>query len=102
MANCVLGTDARVPSRDSQYEILVTHRETPMPSSDPAGSVTRAGSLAGAFLAPFMKLAAVQPGERVLDVLAGSGEAAVEAARRAGETGEALVLDTRPEALAAV
>jgi ubiquinone/menaquinone biosynthesis C-methylase UbiE len=59
-------------------------------------------SLAAVFLRPFMKLAAVQPGERVLDIAPGDGEVAVEAALRAGELGEVLAVDPRPERLEAV
>lgn len=45
------------------------------------------------FLASFSKLASVQPGERVLDLCAGDGEAIVEAGRRSGAEGEQLLLD---------
>lgn len=70
-----------------------------MTSSDtaPASDSPRGGaSLAETFLRPFMKLAAVQPGERVLDLASASADAAVEAAARAGATGEVLVAGPDP------
>jgi SAM-dependent methyltransferase len=60
--------------------------------SPPSESVApRPGSL---FLATFTKLASVQPGERVLDLHALDGAAALEAARRSGPSGEQIALDT--------
>ncbi|MGH2585259.1 MAG: class I SAM-dependent methyltransferase [Dehalococcoidia bacterium] len=60
---------------------------------------TRLGDL---FLPTLTKLISVQPGERVLDLCARDGTAAIEAARRSGADGEQLVLDTDPIRLAAV
>jgi ubiquinone/menaquinone biosynthesis C-methylase UbiE len=60
---------------------------------------TRLGDL---FLPTFAKLISVQPGERVLDLCARDGAAALEAARRSGADGEQLVLDSDPARLAAV
>lgn len=65
-----------------------------MTSSD----AVRPATLADIFLPQFMKLASVQPGERVLDV-ASAGETAIEAARRTGKTGEVLVVDPSREAI---
>lgn len=52
----------------------------------------RGASIAETFLRSFQKLAAVQPGERVLDIWPGAGEALLEAARRSGDTGEVLAV----------
>lgn len=59
-------------------------------------------SLPEVFLRPFMKLASVQPGERVLDLACGSGEASLAALERTGKTGELLALDRRSESLAEI
>lgn len=67
--------------------------------SEPVG---RHPTLAAAFLGPFMKLAAVQPGERVLDIAPVGGESAVAAAIRARGRGEVLSVGSSPEALEAV
>lgn len=48
------------------------------------------------FFPALFKLAAVQPGERVLDLACGPGETTLEAARRAGEQGEVLGVDQSP------
>jgi ubiquinone/menaquinone biosynthesis C-methylase UbiE len=53
-------------------------------------------SLAAVFLEPFMKLAAVQPGERVIDIACGTGEQTIAAALRAGPQGEVLAIDRDP------
>jgi ubiquinone/menaquinone biosynthesis C-methylase UbiE len=56
------------------------------------------------FLPTLAKLASVQPGERVLALAVGGDDAMIAAARRSGESGEQLALDTDParaEALAA-
>jgi ubiquinone/menaquinone biosynthesis C-methylase UbiE len=71
-------------------------------TSDTASSGFRDSVLADLFLRPFMKLAAVQPGERVLDVESAGDEVVIEAAMRAGATGEVLAIDTRPEELEAL
>jgi SAM-dependent methyltransferase len=64
-----------------------------MSSSDtPAGVTPSYPSLSEVFLRPFMKLAAVQTGERVLDVASAGPAAALEAAARAGDTGELVVV----------
>lgn len=73
-----------------------------MTSPDAGAPAAGSPSLAETFLRPFMKLAAVQPGERVLALAAGSGEAAIEAVLRSGESGEVLVVDTDPRVPAAV
>lgn len=52
----------------------------------------RTPSLAEVFLRPFLKLASVQPGERVLDYESVGHEALAEAAARAGSTGEVLAV----------
>jgi len=62
-------------------------------SSVPAES-TASLNLGDLFLASFSKLISVQPGERVLDLCARDGAAALAAARRSGEEGELLLLDT--------
>ncbi len=64
-----------------------------MTSFNRTGTESRAASLAETFLRPFMKLASVQPGERVIDFTPGGGEATLEAASRSGEAGEVLVLE---------
>jgi SAM-dependent methyltransferase len=48
------------------------------------------------FFGAFFKLAAVQPGERVLDIACGPGETTIEAARRAGPQGEVVGVDISP------
>jgi ubiquinone/menaquinone biosynthesis C-methylase UbiE len=58
--------------------------------AEPSASVT----LGDLFLASFTRLISIQPGERVLDLGARDGAAVIEVARRAGEDGEVLVLDT--------
>lgn len=73
-----------------------------MTTPDVSAGTAAGESLATIFLRPFLKLASVQPGERVLDLICGSGEATIEAAARSGPTGEVLALDTRQEALDAV
>ena len=70
---------------------------SPLPS-DPATSL-RLGEL---FLPTFTKLAAVQPGDSVLDLCARGGEAAIEAAPRSAEQGEQLVLESDRARLDAV
>jgi ubiquinone/menaquinone biosynthesis C-methylase UbiE len=60
--------------------------------------------LSDLFLPIFAKLVSIQPGERVLDLAAGDGDAMLEAARRSGESGEQLALESdrgRLEALLA-
>ena len=52
------------------------------------------------FFPAFFKLAAVQPGERVLDLACGPGETTLEAARRVGPQGEVLGIDSSPEFIA--
>lgn len=49
--------------------------------------------LADLFLPAFTRLAAIQPGERVLDLCSADGETLLAAARRSGEQGEQLALD---------
>jgi len=48
------------------------------------------------FYPAFFKLAAIQPGERVLDVGCGVGDTTIIAAQRAGESGEVLGIDISP------
>lgn len=60
----------------------------------------RGASIAETFLRSFQKLAAVQPGERVLDIWPGAGEALLEAARRSGDTGEVLAVSDSEDVLA--
>lgn len=48
------------------------------------------------FYPTFFKLAAIQPGERVLDVGCGVGDTTIVAAQRAGEGGEVLGIDLAP------
>jgi SAM-dependent methyltransferase len=75
----------------------------PVTSPDAAGTASTGGpSLAQTFLRPFMKLAAVQPGERVLIFSPGTGEAAIEAALRSGNEGEALAVDLNQATLDSV
>ena len=73
-----------------------------MTSSDTTGAGIRGAAPAETFLHPFTKLASVQPGERVLDIAPGRGEATLEAAARSGETGEVLVVEADPGSPAAV
>lgn len=74
-----------------------------MSSFDAAvGAAPRSALPAETFLHPFMKLAAVQPGERVLDIAPGEGDAAVAAAGRAGDTGEVLAISDGQERADAV
>lgn len=73
-----------------------------MTSADTAGASMQSESLTQVFLPPFMKLASVQPGERVLDIGAADGAATIEAIRRSGVTGEVLVVSNRPETIEAV
>ena len=54
------------------------------------------------FLPTFLKLASVQPGERVLDLCGGDGAAVIEAAHRSGEQGEQLVFESNQERLDAL
>ncbi|MFN8558766.1 MAG: alpha/beta fold hydrolase [Dehalococcoidia bacterium] len=56
------------------------------------GNQAQRAPVAEAFLRPFMKLAAVQPGERVLDLASAYPEPAIEAARRSGDQGETLAV----------
>lgn len=56
--------------------------------------------LVAQLLPPFLKLAAVQPGERVLDLGCGPGDAAIEVALRSGDMGEVLGIDSSPEFVA--
>src|SRR5579871_4275884 len=49
------------------------------------------------FFPAFLKLASVQPGERVLDLACGPGDLTFEAAARAGAQGEVLGIDSSPE-----
>lgn len=56
--------------------------------------------LVAQLLPPFFKLAAVQPGERVLDLACGPGDTAIEAALRSGAQGEVLGVDSSPEFIA--
>ncbi len=53
--------------------------------------------LTSQFFGPFFKLAAVQPGERVLDLACGPGETTIEAALRAGPAGEVVGVDVSAE-----
>lgn len=62
----------------------------------------RGASIAETYLRSFQKLAAVQPGERVVDIWPGAGEALVEAARRSGDTGEVLAVSPSTEVIEAV
>jgi ubiquinone/menaquinone biosynthesis C-methylase UbiE len=59
-------------------------------------------NLGDLFLASFNKLISIQPGERVLDLCARDGAAVLDAARRSGEEGEILVLDTDADNLARI
>ncbi|MHB8576969.1 MAG: class I SAM-dependent methyltransferase [Dehalococcoidia bacterium] len=52
------------------------------------------------FFPGFFKLAAVQPGERVLDLACGPGDSTFEAAARAKDQGEVLGIDISPEMIA--
>jgi ubiquinone/menaquinone biosynthesis C-methylase UbiE len=71
-------------------------------SHSAAAPAARAAPHHEAFLPAFLKLSAVQPGERVLDIAPGTGVATVEAARRAGAGGEVLAIAPDPAALEAV
>lgn len=53
--------------------------------------------LTSQFFGAFFKLAAVQPGERVLDLACGPGETTIEAALRAGPSGEVVGVDISGE-----
>ncbi|HLZ69088.1 MAG TPA: class I SAM-dependent methyltransferase [Dehalococcoidia bacterium] len=53
--------------------------------------------LTNQFFSAFFKLAAVQPGERVLDLACGPGETTIEAAMRAGPGGEVVGVDISGE-----
>ena len=55
--------------------------------------------IAQTFLRPALKLASIQPGERVVIIGAGESDIAIDAAARVGPTGEALVIDTDQQAL---
>lgn len=70
-------------------------------SDTPAADAPPAVRLGDLFLPIFLKLASVQPGERVLDLSVRGGEAGYEAARRSGTQGEYLALDTDPSRLEA-
>lgn len=50
--------------------------------------------------ASMVRLAAIQPGQRVLDIATGYGEPALTAARRVGPTGQVVATDISPEMLA--
>jgi SAM-dependent methyltransferase len=52
------------------------------------------------FFPAFFKLAALQPGERVLDLACGPGDTTIEAAFKAGASGEVLGIDSSPEFVA--
>ena len=54
------------------------------------------------FLVSFNKLISIQPRERVLDLCARDGAAVLDAARRSGEEGELLLLDTDADNLARI
>lgn len=54
------------------------------------------------FLPTFSKLASVQPGERVLDLLAAEGDAILASAARSGSEGEQLALDRDSDRLSAL
>jgi SAM-dependent methyltransferase len=56
--------------------------------------------LTNQFFPAFFKLAAVQPGERVLDLACGPGDTTIEAALKAGSQGEVLGVDVSPEFIA--
>jgi SAM-dependent methyltransferase len=73
-----------------------------MIASRTAETVTRHPTLAAAFLPHFTKIAAVQPGERVLDVAPVDGQAAVQSAMRVRDKGQVLSVGASPEALQAV
>lgn len=62
-----------------------------MSQSESAAPPIRTPALAEVFLRPFIKLASVQPGERVIDLESAGHEAVAEAAARAGNLGEVLV-----------
>jgi len=71
--------------------------ESAMSTVDPAADyATFVSPLTIQFLPALLKLAAVQPGERVLDLAAGPGDATLEAAWRAGPQGEVLGIDRSP------
>src|SRR5258708_3037108 len=52
------------------------------------------------FFPAVVKLASVQPGERVLDLACGPGDTTFEAAARSGAQGEVLGVDIAPEMIA--
>ena len=68
-------------------------------SETPEATTRRGESLAQLFLPRLMKLASVQPGERVLDIACGEGEATVEAMHRSGKTGEVVAIDRQQAAI---
>lgn len=72
-------------------------------TSSPPSELTAQPVLDSLFLSSFLKLASVQPSERVLDLSGRGGEMILEAARRAavGPDSEQLLLERDPERLAA-
>src|SRR5262245_27773334 len=73
-------------------------------SSEAAAGWQRSGVARAQFLAPLtermLDLARVGPGDRVLDVAAGTGEQTLAAARRVGPTGVVLATDIATQMLA--